>query len=116
MRYARLILACLIALSVAALPAGAVGAFAAVAKSADLAISSSMPDCCDHEMPPCDHPGGDTGLCGAMAGCMAKCFSYVGTSSPGALLARVGAVIQPNWIADLVLLNIGSPPFRPPRL
>jgi hypothetical protein len=116
MRYARLILACLIALSVAVLPAGAVGAFAAVAKSADLAISDSMPDCCDHEMPPCDHPAGDMGRCGAIAGCMAKCFSYVGTPSPGALLAPVGAAVQPNWITDLVLLNIGSQPFRPPRV
>jgi hypothetical protein len=75
--YARLILACLIALSVAVLPA--VGTFAAVAKSSDQAVSSSI-DCCDHEMPPCDHSASDMGLCCAMAGCMAKCFSYVGAA------------------------------------
>jgi hypothetical protein len=116
MRYVRLILACLIALSVATLPAvAAAGAFAAVAKSAEPAVSSPMPDCCDHEMPPCDNHVTDMGLCGTM-GCMAKCFSYVGAASPGVPLAPIEASVQPSWTADPVLLKIGSPPFRPPRV
>jgi hypothetical protein len=113
MRYARFILACLIALSVAVLPAAA-GVFAATAKLSDVAMSSSMPDCCDHEVPPCDKPAGGMGHCATFS-CMAKCFSYVGASSPGLLMpARIADL--PNWTTDLVLLKICSPPFRPPQV
>src|SRR5262245_42225065 len=114
MRYARFILACLITLSVAALPAAAAGAFTAEAKSSDVAMSSSMPDCCDRESLPCDKPAGDLGPCATFS-CMAKCFSYVGAPSPG-VLVPVKTADQPRRTIDLVLLKIGSPPFRPPRV
>jgi len=113
MRRARIILICLIAFSVAMLPAAST--FAAIAESADLAVSESVPDCCDHDAPPCDSCAGGTGIC-AMASCMAKCFSYTGAVSTGVLLAPAGPQLRPRRGDGMALLNIANLPFRPPRI
>ena len=112
MRYLRIILACLIALSVVMLPTA--GVFATIAQSADVEISDSMSDCCDHGALPCDHGSKDMGDCAAMAACMAKCFNYAAIISAGLPFGPAGVASQPSSSATVVLLEISNPPFRPP--
>jgi hypothetical protein len=127
MRIGRTILALLIALSVAMLPAAA-GAGSRSTPPADMSgdisttdvLSSDMSatdmsamegDCCPHKANPCDKAND----CATMAACALKCFSFAGTAW--------SAITFPASFANLAIpfgdgpppSQMGSPPFRPPR-
>jgi hypothetical protein len=133
MRIGRTILALLIALSVAMLPAAA-GAGSRSSASADMSGSdmsaTDMPssdmsatdmaamdmsamegDCCPHKANPCDKAND----CATMAACALKCFSFAG--------AAWSVITFPASFANLAIpfgdgpppSQTGSPPFRPPR-
>jgi len=117
MRLCRTILALLIALSVATLPAA--GSAALAAQSADMSMSQpmsmsesmSMPDC-DHAVMPC-HKGMDG--CQSMAACALKCFNF--TQSDASIL-RFPFVLAHRLFAAAeapARSQPSSPPFRPPR-
>jgi len=114
MGFARTILALVIALSVAALPAAA--GCITVVKSAPQTLQSAMPgDCVHHGSPPV-HDSKAMDDCASMGLCAAKCFNYTGTVLPHVMLAPTGSALQPVATGDLVVSQIGSPPFRPPRV
>ena len=81
----RTILAVLIALSVAMLPAAGVAAFkpkpaTTDMQAMDMSASEPMHECCPGMACPSDKAMDD---CGSMAACALKCFSYAGSvSSP----------------------------------
>ena|SRR6266498_1567732 len=114
MTIARTILALVIALSVAILPAA--GGFAVAGHSA----MSSVAPCTDHGM---SHSPGHHGSpsdkattdCGAMAACGIHCFGIYGPVSSSPTLAVLAAAIEPSFSTDSFLPHVGHPPFRPPR-
>lgn len=113
MSIGRTILALLIALSVAMLPAA--GGAGLGINSAEMPEMSSMADmdCCPHKTNPCDQ--GMDG-CTSMAACMANCLSYApGMSSPLVYPVALAAVMPLFESGDLHS-HMGSPPFRPPRV
>ena len=112
MSLVRTILVCLIALSVAMLPA-AVG-IGIPSKSADAIEMSSMEDmdCCPHKANACDRMDG----CASMATCVVHCFSFAVTSVPLPSVALTLADNMPVLQDSNVDSQSGSPPFRPPRV
>jgi hypothetical protein len=113
MGFARTILAILIAISVVVLPAaGGVS----IAKSAPQTAPSTVSDECDHHASsPAD---GSKAMddCTCMGLCAAKCFSYAGVALPYAVLTPTRSKLEPVVADHLVVSQIGSPPFRPPRV
>jgi len=106
MRFARTLIAVLVALSVAMLPAA--GGLAMVQKQTETAVSEPMHDCCPGQQ--------DKAMdCGSMAGCALKCFSF----APG----LIAELLVPVSFASAVPLGAnrsvpsqpGALPFRPPR-
>ena len=85
MSIGRTILALLVALSVALLPAAA-GAGVSVKSpaQADMSAMEDMHDCCP-KANPCDKAMDD---CGTMATCALKCFSFAATSSSNHRIPR----------------------------
>lgn len=120
----RPILAVLIAISIAVLPASA--GLMAAAKGSEPAMSATAPmsmpvDCPHHgigQSTGSDHSKGSKTAdgCASMIGCAVSCFNYAGTQVPALTLAAASFRIQPVPAADLVVSNRGSPPFRPPRI
>lgn len=120
MSIGRTILALLVSLSVAMLPAAA-GAGASskspdradMSMTEDVSMSEDMHDCCPPEANPC---GPAMDHCGTMATCALKCFSFAGTSSSfitfPASFAKMIAPLEHNPFAS----QTGAPPFRPPRV
>ena len=114
MTIARTILAFVIALSVAILPAA--GGFAVAEHSA----MSSMAPCTDHGL---SHSPGHHGSpsdkattdCGAMAACGVHCFGIYGLVSSTPTPTALAVAIEPSFSAHSFLPHLGSPPFRPPR-
>jgi hypothetical protein len=114
MSIGRTILALLIALSVAMLPAVA-GAGISV-KSADMNVMSAMedmPDCCPHKANPCDRAMDG---CTSMAACALKCFSFAGTSFSNIVFPSSSAKMPASIATNPFSSQTGSPPFRPPRV
>ena len=111
MRIGRTILAVLIALSVAILPA--VGA-AVVTQSAAPAGMSMMDDmdCCPHKANPCEKAMED---CTAMATCALKCFSFAGTLSSAIVFPSTSTKMTASFAANPLSSQTGTAPFRPPR-
>ena len=111
MRIAKTILVILVGLSVAVLPA-AVG-FAGAPQMA----SMSMPDC-DHHMHAPDGKTQDSGSdCLSMAGCVFHCFSFTGVAAAAVAFVPVAsATLQPLRASDRLSPQLGSLPFRPPRI
>jgi hypothetical protein len=113
MAFARTLLAFLIALSVALLPATGTAGFKS--KPHDMTAMSAeepMDDCCPHAANPCDKAGGH---CSSMAACTINCLSFAGgVSSPFIYPATLAALLLP-FEGGVLLSQIGSPPFRPPR-
>jgi hypothetical protein len=112
MSIARIILALLIALSVATLPAGSgAGVGGQSPEGSGASVTDGMPDCCPHTANPCEKAMDN---CGAMATCALKCFSFAGTSAviifPPAPI-KVTTSLTDNPFSS----QAGSPPFRPPR-
>ena len=113
MSIGRTILALLVALSVALLPAAA-GAGVSVKSpaQADMSAMEDMHDCCP-KANPCDKALDD---CGTMATCALKCFSFAATLSSIIAFPAVFAKI-PGLIDDQLFSSQRSnPPFRPPRV
>jgi hypothetical protein len=114
-RIGQTILALVLALSVAMLPA-AVG-FAAVSKTIDVAVSETMPDCDHHHhAAPSDQTKKTTDDSACMAACALNCFSFTATGFSGiAFSAPAGAALKPVRADTNLSSLMGSPPFRPPR-
>ena len=113
MSIGRTILALLIALSVALLPAAA-GAGVSVKSpaQADMSAMEDMHDCCP-KANPCDKAMDD---CGTMATCALKCFSFAATSSSNIVFPAIFAKLTLSFAANPFSSQMGSPPFRPPRV
>src|SRR5215467_9571592 len=121
MVFARTILAFLIALSVALLPAAGTAAFKSkphdmtamsAQESMDDSMGESMDDCCPHALVPCDKDGGQ---CSSMAACTINCLSFSGGTSSPFIYPVTLAALQPPFEGSVLLSQTGSPPFRPPR-
>ena len=119
MSIGRTILALLVALSVAMLPAAASAGVSAksphqadMSMTEDVSMSEDMHDCCPPEANPC---GPAMDHCDAMAACALKCFSFAGTSSSiivfPSSFAKMIAPLERNPFSS----QTGAPPFRPPR-
>jgi hypothetical protein len=116
MRIGRTILALLIALSVAMLPAAAgAGVSSKSPEMADMDagdMSSAMEDdCCPHKANPCAMDD-----CGSMATCALKCFSFSGASSSIIVFPSTFAKVATPFAANPFSSQTGTPPFRPPRV
>src|SRR5262245_34415038 len=113
MLFARTILAFLIALSVALLPP--MGTAGVNSKSHDMTEMSAvepMDDCCPHAANPCDKADGQ---CSSMAACTINCLSFTGGASSPFIYPLTLAALLPPFEGGVLLSQIGSPPFRPPR-
>jgi hypothetical protein len=129
MRIARTILALLVSLSVAILPAagGAVPLTAsapdmaapqplqvdaAEAGSDPMAMAEPMDDCCDHGTMPCDQGK----RCASALMCAMHCFNFTTVEATVIIfpLAAAAKVLPPADFA--VPSRTGAPPFRPPRV
>ena len=109
MNLGRTILALLIALSVAMLPAAAGGLI-----SNDMTDMSAMgDDCCPPKANPCDKAMGD---CSSMAACALKCFSFSGSSYSIVAFPSIPASLSPPFESNSFRSQTSSPPFRPPRV
>ena len=107
MRVNRAIIAIVVTLSVALLPATA--GFAAAPTSA----GAAMTDCChDHGMP-CNKAMDDGQT---MASCTLNCFNYVGPNFSGLELVPAVAKTKPLLASRLVRSHTATPPFHPPRV
>ena len=113
MRIVRTILVLFVGVSVAMLPAAA--GFAGAPQMA--AASVSMPDC-DHHMHAPDGKTQDSGSdCLSMAGCVFHCFSFTGVVAAAVAFVPVAsATLQPFRASDRLSPQLGSLPFRPPRI
>jgi hypothetical protein len=114
MNVGRTILALLIALSVAMLPAaGGAGANVRSPHPADMSAMEDMPDCCPQKANPCEQAMDD---CAAMATCALKCFSFAGAASSIIVFPSTFASMTIPFAANPFASQPGSPPFRPPRI
>lgn len=115
MRIGRTIVAVLVALAVATLPA-ATGFAAGATTAAEISASPAMPDCDHHH----NAPGGktqksmDDGAC--MAACALNCFNFMAAGfSAIAFSSLATATLKPVHASNIFASLMGSPPFRPPR-
>jgi hypothetical protein len=106
----RTLLTLAVAVSIGLLPIAGGTVFAG--KSAAMSSPQSMDDCCHAS--PCEKTPVDD--CASMAACTLKCFNYAPTG-------LIVPTYLPTLTVDVPLLEsvvsysqIGSPPFRPPRL
>lgn len=118
LRIGRTIVAVLISLAVATLPA-ATGFAAHVETATETSAAKAVPDCNHHQhhhSAPSDNTQKTAGDCACMAACALTCFSF---TAPG----FSGITFSPPACAALKLVRAntnvssrtGSPPFRPPR-
>jgi hypothetical protein len=107
----RTILALLIALAVALLPAAG-GAGVKSPAPAGMSVMEDMPDCCPQKDDPCDKAMDN---CASMATCALTCFSFAGTASSIIVFPSTFARMTASFAANPLSSQTGSPPFRPPR-
>ena len=117
MRIGRTIVAVLVALAVAMLPA-ATGFASGAMTAMEIAASPAMPDCGHNHHN--NAPGGETQKsmddCASMAGCALKCFNFTGTILASiAYSSSASAALKPIHASNIFASLMGSPPFRPPR-
>ena len=112
MNVGRTILALLIALAVALLPAAG-GAGVKSPAPAGMSVMEDMPDCCPQKTDPCAKAMDD---CAAMATCALKCFSFAGAASSIIVFPSTFASLAIPLAANPFASQPGSPPFRPPRI
>jgi hypothetical protein len=113
MNVGRTILALLIGLAVATLPAAGGAGVKSAAPAAGMSAMEDMPDCCPQMADPCAKAMDD---CAAMANCALKCCSFADAAS--------SIIVFPSTFASMTILlaanpfasQPGSPPFRPPRI
>jgi hypothetical protein len=111
MAFARSLIALLIAVAVALLPA-TLGSGRAVA-SADAAMSATMEDCCPDAGAPCNQTA-DT--CPFMAACALKNFSFAGHNTAGGKRPLVRASVFAPDVSARLPSHLRSPPLQPPRI
>jgi hypothetical protein len=104
MAFARTILAALIAISVAMVPA--TGGAVISAKPVEMAMADQA------DMPCCPPP--DDGK--ASVACAFKCLNFVAASFPAALVLSHTADRLPQSFADVTLHGYVSPPTHPPPI
>jgi len=118
-RVLRTIVAIVLAVAVAAMPATA-GALAAAGATRDAPAatmhSAAMPADCAHHHAPAERDSNSTDHGAALAGCAVHCFSYAGTVVPGIALTPKASRLQPLLDTGRIASNIAAPPFRPPRV
>ena len=115
MRVGRTILAIVVALSVAMLPAA--GGFAAASHMKEMSASAAMPDCEHHHHAPLDKTQKHRNDCASMAGCALKCFNFTGITFSGiAFSSPAGAALDPIRVSDDIPPRMDGLPFRPPRV
>jgi hypothetical protein len=115
-RIGRTIIATLVALSVATLPA-AMGFAAGATTATETSASQPMTDCDHHQH---KAPSGktqktaDDGAC--MASCALNCFNFTAAGFSGiAFLSPASAALKPVHASNTFASLLSSPPFRPPR-
>jgi hypothetical protein len=114
MSIGRTILALLVALSVAFLPAaGGAGVSAKSPESADMSAMTDMHECCPPQDNPCDKAMDD---CGTMAGCALKCSSFAATAFSIIAFPSAPAAMTASFVGHSLSSQMGNPPFRPPRV
>ena len=113
MNVGRTILALLIALAVAMLPAAGGAGVKSPAPAADVSAMEDMPDCCPQKADPCAKVMDD---CAAVATCALKCFSFAVTSSSIIVFPSAFSSMTIPLAANPFASQPGSPPFRPPRI
>jgi hypothetical protein len=118
-RVVRTILAFVLSVSIAVVPATAGGVPAAGQESA-AKIAATGIDCSHHGAAHHDGAGGNGAKagddCASMTACAVKCFAYAGAVLPPTVPAPAGWRLQPIGAAGLLVAQIGNPPFRPPRV
>jgi len=121
MRFARTMMAFVIALSVATLPVA--GSASVVVKPteltpsaqmmADAEMSAAMDDCCPDHAKPCDQ---SSDQCQSMASCALQFVSLADVAVSSLRYPPVSGNPLPALTDQAVPLHGGSPPFRPPRV
>jgi hypothetical protein len=113
-RLGRTILAIVLGLSVALLPATA--GFAAGAAMTDMS-AAAMPDCDhQHHSAPGDTTQKTTHGCADMAACALNCFNFTATACSDIVFASpASATLKPAPTADQLPARTVGAPFRPPR-
>jgi hypothetical protein len=115
MRISQTLLAIVVALSVAMLPAA--GGFAAGSHTMEVSAPEAMPDCGHHHHAPIDKTQKSTNDCASMAGCALKCFNFTGITFAGiAFSSPAGAALDPIRASDDIPPRMDGLPFRPPRV
>ena len=115
LRIGRTIVAVLVALSVATLPA-ATGFAAGATTAMEISASQAMADCDHHHAAPSDktQKTADDGAC--MAACALNCFNFMAAAFSGiAFSSPASAALRPVHASSIFASQMGSPPFRPPR-
>ena len=113
MAFVRTILALLIALSVAWLPAAGAAAFKFKShEMTEMSASEPMDDCCPSAADPCK------GMpdCASMAACMVNCLSYAGGASSPSVYPVALAAVMHVFESGILHSQTTNPPFRPPRV
>jgi hypothetical protein len=114
-RIGQTILAIVVALSVAMLPAA--GGFAAGSKTMEVSAPEAMPDCGHHHHAPINKTQKSMNDCASMTGCALKCFNFTGVTFSGiAFSSLTGAALDPIRVSDDIPPQMDGLPFRPPRI
>lgn len=118
LRIGRTIVAVLISLAVATLPA-ATGFAAHVATATETSAAKAVPDCNHHQhhhSAPSDNTQKTAGDCACMAACALTCFSFTAPGFSGITFSPpASAALKLVRASTNVSSRTGSPPFRPPR-
>jgi hypothetical protein len=115
LRIGRNIIAILISLSVATLPAAA-GFVSNMPTASKMPVSVAMADCEHHDKVPSGQTQKTTDNCASMAACALTCFNFTGTPLSGFVcLSPSSTALKPVRMTAHVSSLMGSPPFRPPR-
>jgi hypothetical protein len=116
LRLGRTILAIVVGLSVAILPAAA--GFATSAAMTEMSVSAGMPDCDHHHhhTAPSDKTQKTANCCADMATCAFNCFNFTATvCSDITFSSSACTALKPVRAADKLPVQIAGAPFRPPR-
>lgn len=125
MRFARTMMAFVLMLSVAMLPAA--GSASIVTKSTEMAVSGNtdtgaemsavMDGCCPDHAKPCDQSSDQSSdQCQSMASCAFQSVSLADVAVSPLRYPPVPGNMLPRLTYQAVPLHSGSPPFRPPRV
>jgi hypothetical protein len=114
-RIGRIIIAVVVGVAVATLPA-AIGFATNVPTATEMSASETMPDCDHHHNLPSDKTQKTANDCACMAACALKCFNFTATVFSGiAFSSPASAALKPVRTRIHVASQMGNPPFRPPR-